>query len=156
MKLRAVFLDGIVFLLWASYVFFINLDFGILGYSWNFLFSGIGIVFGLVLGISESLKALSSLEKNGEFKTTLKTMVLMLLTIIIIIPIAIYLLLSYGPILGIPMLSFIYPSLLALYVARITLYLNWERKNQKLILFDGQRLQRVYVAPRNSEEASSR
>ena len=98
------------------------------------------------------LKQISSLEKNGEFKVTLKTGALMLLTIIIIIPIAIYLIFSYGPIVGIPMLSFLYPSIPAIYAARIILYLNWERKNQKLILSD---LTRVYVAPRNFEKSSS-
>ena len=98
-----------------------------------------------------ALKQISSLEKNGEFKVTLKTGALMLLAIIIVIPIAIYSLFSYGPMVGIPMLSFIYPCVLALYVARIILYLNWERKNQKFILSDWMR---VYVASRNFEKLS--
>jgi len=76
----------------------------------------------------------------------------MLLTIIIVMPISIYLIFNYGPTVGILMVGFIYPYLPAFYAARIILYLNWERKNQKLILSD---LTRAYVAPRNFEKSSS-
>lgn len=147
MKPRAVFFDGVMILLWA-FVCFIYV--GIFGF--NILFSGLGVVFGLVFGIPVALKQISSLEKNGEFKVTLKIGALMLLTIIIAESIAIYLIFSYGPIIGIPMLSFIYPYLPAFYAARIILYLNWERKNRRLILSDWTR---VYVAPRNFEKSSS-
>jgi hypothetical protein len=126
--------------------------FGILGYSWNILFSGLGVVFGLVLGILVALKQINSLEKNGEFKVTLKTGALIIPAIIIIIPIAIYSLFSYGLGVGILMLSFTYPSILAIYVARIILYLNWERKKQKFILSDWIR---VYVASRDLEKSLS-
>jgi hypothetical protein len=149
-KSRAVLLDGITFLLW-TFVAFMNFGiFGVSGYSWNILLSGLGVVFGLVLGISAALKQLSSVEKNGEFKVTLKIGALMLLTIIIAIPIAIYAIFSYGLRVAILMLSFIYPCLLAVYAARIIIYLNWERKNQELILSDWTR---VYVASRNSEKS---
>jgi len=146
-KPRAVFFDGLLFLLW-TFLCFIYL--GIFGF--NILLCGLGVIFGLVLGISVALKQISSLEKNGEFKVTLKTGALMLLTIIIAIPIAIYLIFSYGLGVGIPMLSFLYPYLSAFYAARIILYLNWERKNQKIILSD---LTRVYAAPRNFEKSLS-
>jgi hypothetical protein len=150
-KPRAVFLDGITFLLW-TFVAFMNFGiFGILGYCWNILFGGLGVVSGLVLGLSVALKQLSSIEKNGEFKVTLKTGALMLLTIVIAIPIAVYSIFSYGLRVGILMLSFIYPCLLAMYAARIIIYLNWERKNQEFILSDWTR---VYVASRNPEKSS--
>jgi hypothetical protein len=146
-KTRAVFFDGIAFLLW-TFACFIYL--GIFGF--NILLCGLGVVFGLVLGILVALKQISSLEKNGEFKVTLKIGALMLLTIIIAMPIAIYSIFSYGLRVGILMLSFIYPYLPAFYAARIILYLNWERKNQKLILSDWTR---VYVASRSFEKSSS-
>jgi hypothetical protein len=127
-------------LLWA-FICFIYL--GIFGF--NILLSVLGVIFGLVVGISVALKQLISLEKNGEFKVTLKTGALMLLTIIIAESIAIYLIFSYGLGVGIPMLSFLYPYLPAFCAARIILYLKWERKNLKLILSNWTR---VYVVPR--------
>jgi hypothetical protein len=125
-KLRAVFFDGVMLLLFTFLCFIYH---GIFGF--NILFSGLGVVFGMVLRISVALKQISSLEKNGEFKVTLKTWVLMLLTIIIAIPIAIYLIFSYGPEVGIPMLSFLYPYLPVFYAARIILYLNWREKTRR-------------------------
>jgi hypothetical protein len=146
-KPRAVFFDGIAFLLWA-FACFIYL--GIFGF--NILLCGLGVVFGFVFGVLGAQKQISSLEKNGEFKVTRKIGALMLLTIIIAISVAIYLIFSYGLMVGIPMLSFIYPYLLAFYAARIILYLSWERKHRRLIFSDWTR---VYVAPRNSEKPSS-
>jgi hypothetical protein len=149
-KSRAVLLDGVTFLLWTLVALMNFGIFGVSGYSWNILLSGLGVVFGLVLGISAALKQLSSVEKNGEFKVTLKIGALMLLTIIIAIPIAIHAIFSYGLRVAILMLSFIYPCLLAAYAARIIIYLNWERKNQEFILSDWTR---VYAASRNSEKS---
>jgi len=140
MRLRAVFFDGVMLLLWA-FIAFIYHGF----YGFNILLSGLGVVFGLVFGVAVTLKYISSLEKNGEFKATLKTLAFTLLTLIIIVPIALYLLFRFGLEAGKQMLSFLYPSVPAVYAGRIVLFLSWERKHEKLILFDGPK---VYAVPR--------
>lgn len=142
MRLRAVFVDGVTFLLWA-FICFIYL--GI--YGFNILLSSLGVVFGLIFGVAVALKYISSLEKKGEIKVTLKTWAYLLLTIIILVSIALYFLFSLGLKAGIQLLSFLCPFILALYAARIVLYLSWERKNKKHILSDGLVFTRVYAVP---------
>ncbi|MDH5689998.1 MAG: hypothetical protein OEY81_01035 [Candidatus Bathyarchaeota archaeon] len=101
---QSEFFDAVVFLLWA-FLCFIYL--GI--YRFNILLSSLGFVFGLVFGVTAALKQISSLEKIGELRATLKTWAFMLLTIIILVPIVLYLLFSLGPEAGIQMLSFKWP-----------------------------------------------
>ena len=144
MGTRAVFLDGIVFLLWA-FLCFIYL--GVIGF--NILLSSLGVVSGLVFGVAVSLRYIRSLERKGEIRVNLKTLAFMLLTIGIVLGIILYLLFSFGLEVGIQMVSFTYPFLPALYGAQIVLYMNWERKHKKHILFDGLVLTRVYAVPRD-------
>jgi len=144
MGTRAVFLDGIVFLLWA-FLCFIYL--GLIGF--NILLSSLGVVSGLVFGVAVSLRYIKSLEKKGEIRVTFKTLAFVLLTISIVLGIILYLLFSFGLEVGIQMVSFTYPFLPALYGARLVLYMNWERKHKKHILFDGLVFTRVYAVPRD-------
>jgi len=143
---RVVFLDGIVFLLWA-FICFMNL--GVCGF--DIILSSLGIVSGLVFGVAVALRFIKSLERKGEFRATLKGLALALLTIIILVPIATYLLFSFGLEAVIQMGHFLYPFVPALYGAQIVLYMNWERKHKKHILFDGLVFTRVYAVPRNFE-----
>ena len=144
MGTRVVFLDGIVFLLWA-FLCFIYL--GLIGF--NILLSSLGVVSGLVFGVAVSLRYIKSLEKKGEIRVTFKTLAFVLLTISIVLGIILYLLFSFGLEVGIQMVSFTYPFLPALYGARLVLYMNWERKHKKHILFDGLVFTRVYAVPRD-------
>jgi len=139
---RATFFDSVLCLLWA-FLCFINL--GVIGF--DILRSVLGVVFGLVFGVVVALKHVKSIEKNGEFRATLKMLAFALLTGIILISIALYLLFSLGLEAGIQMASFIYPFIPALYAARVIVYLSWERRHKKLILFDGLVLTRVYAVP---------
>ena len=139
MRLRVVFLDGLIVPLWA-FVAFINL--GIFGF--NILLVCLGVVFGLVFGAAVALKQISSIEENGEFKATLKTWALALLAIIILISM-VYFLFSLGLEVRIQMLSLLYPFIPAPFAARIILYLNWERKHKRRILSDGLVFTRVYA-----------
>lgn len=136
------------------YVFF---QFGIFGF--NILLSGLGVVFGLVFGVAVALRQLSNLEKIGELRTTRKMWAFTLLTIIIVVSIVLYLVFILGASLALyvvllevslplyaQMQSFLYPILLALYAARIILYLNWERNHKKFIVFDA--FTKVYSVPR--------
>jgi len=140
-KLRAVFFDGVTLLLW-SFACFIFL--GTIGF--NLVFDVFGFVAGLVLGVAVALRQLSFLKEKGEIRVTLKTLACVLLIVFTAIPFSLYLVFSFGLETGIKMANFIYPFILALYTARIILYLNWERKHRSLILCDGLLLTRVYAA----------
>jgi hypothetical protein len=141
---RVVFFDGLTGLIWA-FVCFINL--GIFGF--NVLPVCLGVVFGLVFGIAVALKQISSIEKNGEFKATRKTWAFVLLAIIVIIilvPNALNLLFSLG--LRIQTVSFVYPLPSAVFAGRMILYLNWERKHKRRVLFDGLVFTKFYAVPK--------
>jgi len=141
---RAVFLDGVMFLVGGFLCLFYSARF-----SFNILLSSLGVVFGLVFGVGVAQIRLNSLEKNGEFRATLKGLALALLTIIILVPIALYLVFTFGLEFGIQMVSFLYPFVPASFAAKIALYLRWERKHKRHILFDGLMFTRVYAAPRD-------
>lgn len=144
MATRAVFLDGVVLPLWAFNCF---MNLGVFGF--DILLSSLGVVSGLVFGVAVALRFIKSLERKGEFRATLKGLALALLTIVILVPIALYLLFSFGLEAVIQMGHFLYPFVLAFYAIRIAFYLRWERKHKKHILFDGLVLTRVYAAPRD-------
>ena len=146
MGTRAVFLDGIVLPLWA-FICFMNL--GVFGF--DIILSSLGIVSGLVFGVAVALRYIKSLEKKGEIRVTFKTLAFMLLTIGIALGIIIYLLFSFGLEAVIQMGHFLYPFVPALYGAQIVLYMNWERKHKKHIMFDGLVFTRVYAVPRDLE-----
>jgi hypothetical protein len=152
--MRVIFLFALALLLWA---FVCLLQFGI--YGFNILLSGLSIVFGFGSGVAVALKQLSRLEKIGELRPTPKMWAFTLLTITIVVSIVLYLVFSLGvslllyvQILGVSlplfvqMLSFLYPFLLAFYVAIIIIYLNWERSHKKFILSDG--FSKVYSVAR--------
>ena len=155
--MRVIFLDAVALLLWASICFF---QFGIFGF--NIFLSGLGVVFGLGFGVAVALRQLSSLEKIGELRTTRKMWAFTLLTTIIVVSIVLYLvfilrvsllpdvqILEVSLPLYVQMQSFLYPILLALYVARIIFYLNWERKHKKFILSDA--FTKVYAVSRTEK-----
>ena len=148
MGTRAVLLDCVVFLLWAFVCFFYL---GVIGF--NVLFSILGVVSGLIFGIIVALRYIKSLEKKGEIKVTFKTLAFMWLTIGIILGIVLYFLFSLELELEALILinNFVYPFIPALYAARIALYMNWERKHRKHILFEGLVLTRVYAVPTDLE-----
>jgi len=132
MRHRAVFFDGVMIPLWAFVCFLYLRLVGL-----DILLIGLGVLFGLICGAAVALKYIGSIEKKGEYRVTLKTWAFLLLTIIIVVSILLYLLFSLGLEVGIQMVSFLYPSIPALYATRMILYLNWERKHARRILFDG-------------------
>lgn len=146
MRLRAVFLESVILLLWA-FICFIYLR--VIGF--NIFLSVIGVISGLVFGSVVALKYISSLEKEGEVRVNLRTLVFLLLITGILISISLLLLFNLGVEVGIQMVSFIYPFVPAVYAARVVLYSNWERKHGRLILFDGFLLGRVYAVPKTGE-----
>jgi len=129
--------------LWA-FVCFLYLE--VVGF--DILPIGLGILSGLVYGVAVALKYIRSIEKNGEFRMTLKILAFILLTVIIIVSIVIYFLPALRPEAVIQMINFIYPVIPAFYAARMILYLSWERKHVRRILFDGLLVvTRVYAFP---------
>ena len=142
MKPRAIFFDSIVFLLWALICFY---ESSIV--SFDIIFSGFGVVFGLGFGVLVALRQTRNLEIKGEIKTTLKTWVLILLVSVPTAFCLVFLLSIYGSKVGVPMVSFLVPAVPAMYLAKIIFSLNWERKNKRLILYD---FNRTYATSRNS------
>jgi len=140
MRARVVFLDGVMILLWIFLNFF---HLGIWGY--NILFISLGVVFGSVFGVAVGLIQTGILEKKGKIRVNLLTIAFILGSFFISLGIALYLLFTLGLGAGIQMLSLLYPSVPAIYAGRMILYLNWERKHRRLILYDGLVTTRVYA-----------
>lgn len=140
MKPRVIFFDGTLFLLWTLVCLFDSTFI-----NFNVILSGLGVGFGLSLGILIGLRQTRNLETKGEYKTTLKTLMLTLLGSVLIVFYLTFLLFSYGPEAGVPMASFLLPAVPASYAAKIIFSLNWERKNKMLILHDFRYLNRIYA-----------
>ncbi len=104
-----------------------------------------------VYGAAVALKYTRSIEKNGEFRNTRRILAFTLLAVLIIIligTILIYIFPSFSLDVVIQITNFEYPILLSFYVARTIVYLSWERKNVRRIVFDGLLVvTRVYAVP---------
>ncbi len=136
-------LDGAAGLLW-TFAFFVY--FGLLGVS--IPFSGLGFLSGAVYGVVVALKHTRSIEKSGEFRTTLRMFGFLVLWIIVVVLVAIYVLPTLRLEALSQMLNFVYAIPPAFYASRIFVYLNWERKNARHILFDSMWvITKVYAAP---------
>ncbi len=147
MGYRVVFLDGLAFLVWAfvSFILFKTAGF-------NILLSSLGVVFGLVYGISAVRWYVKGIEKNGEFRVTHKYWAFALLAIIVIVPLVLYFALSYGLVGATQMASFVFTLLLAFIATRIGLILNWERKQKKHILSKGFWILSLYTSPETEKK----
>jgi Ca2+/Na+ antiporter len=143
MGYRAVFLDGVVFLLWA---FACSVSFR--NYGFNLLLGSFGVVFGLVYGGVITLRQLKIIEKNGELRATRKMWAFVLLAIIDIVPLVVYFAFSFGlAVWERQMVSFAFLIVAATHATQTGLFLNWERKQKKHILYEGFLSGRVYASP---------
>ncbi|MEM3697929.1 MAG: hypothetical protein QXQ94_10640 [Candidatus Bathyarchaeia archaeon] len=102
------------------------------------------------LGVVIVWRQTRCLEINGEFKATLKTLMLTLLVGVPMVLCLVFLLFSFGPAVGVPMVSFLLPAVPTAYAAKIIFFLNWERKNKKLILYDFRYLNRIYATQKDT------
>jgi drug/metabolite transporter (DMT)-like permease len=143
LKPRTVFFDGVLFLLWILICIFDSTFI-----KFNVILSGLGVVFGLDLGVLIAWRQTRSIETKGEYKTTLKTLMLTLLVGVPMVFCLVFLLFSYGPAAGVPMVSFLLPAVPASYVAKIIFSLKWERKNKMIISYDFRYLNRIYATPK--------
>jgi peptidoglycan/LPS O-acetylase OafA/YrhL len=144
LKPRTVFLDGVYFLLWILICFFDSTFI-----KFNVILSSFGVVFGLGLGILIACWQTRSIETKGEYKTTLKTLMLTLLVGVPMVFCLVFLLFSYGSAAGVPMVSFLLPAVPANYAAKIIFSLKWEKKNKMIILYDLRYLNRIYATPKD-------
>ena len=147
MGYRVVFWDCLWFLVWALVCFILLKTFG-----FNILLSSLGVVFGLVYGITAVQWYIKGIEKNGEFRATRKMWAFLLLAIIVIVPLAVYSGLSFGLAGARQMISFVYPILLAFIATRIGLILNLERKQKKHILSKGFWILSLYTSPETEKK----
>jgi drug/metabolite transporter (DMT)-like permease len=144
LKPRTVFFDGVYFLLWILICFFDSTFI-----KFNVILSGLGVVFGLDLGVLIACWQTRSIETKGEYKTTLKTLMLTLLVGVPMVFCLVFLLFSYGSAAGVPMVSFLLPAVPASYAAKIIFSLKWEKKNKMIILYDLRYLNRIYATPKD-------
>lgn len=151
MKPRTVFFDGTLFLLWILVCFFDSTF-----VNFNVILSGFGVIFGLGLGVLIAWRQTCSLEIKGEYKAALKTLMLTLLVGVPMMFCLVFLLFSYGPAVGVPMVSFLLPAVPTVYASRIVFFLNWERKNKKLILYDLRYLNRIYATQKTHDKGKRR
>ena len=138
-----MFFDGVLFLLWILICIFDSTFI-----KFNVILSGLGVVFGLDLGVLIAWRQTRSIETKGEYKTTLKTLMLTLLVGVPMVFCLVFLLFSYGPAAGVHMVSFLLPAVPASYVAKIIFSLKWERKNKMIISYDFRYLNRIYATPK--------
>lgn len=129
---RLVFLDGVNCVLFA-FICLLSLKL----VNLNIALIDLGLLSGLLCGVAVARKYTRSIEKNGEFRTTPKMLAFLLLTVIIIVLVTIYVLPTLSFEAVIQMINFTYPIYPAFFAGRMILYLNWERKNARRILFDG-------------------
>lgn len=143
MGYRAVFLDAVMFLLWA---FACSVSFGT--YGFNLLLGSFGVVFGLVYGGVITLWQLKIIEKNGELGVTRKMWAFRLLENIYVVPVVAYFVFSSGlAVWERQMVSFAFLIVAATHATQIGLFLNWERKQKKHILYERFLSGRVYASP---------
>jgi hypothetical protein len=129
MEVRVVPLDVVLFALWAFIGFaYLRL------YGFDTLSGGLGIVFGLVYGIViVRFYIIRGIEKNGEFQLTLRYLAFALPAVIGVVSPLLYFALSQGSAGETQMFSFLALAILAVYVSRISLISNWERKQKRQI-----------------------
>lgn len=140
---RAVFVDGAAGLLWAFACFIWLGVFGV-----NLPFIGLGLLLGAVYGAAVAVKQTRSIEKNGEFRTTLKMFAFFVLFVIVVVLVGIYVLPTLRLEALIQVTKVVYAIPPAFYASRIMVYLNWERKNARHVLFDSiWVITKVYAAP---------
>jgi FlaA1/EpsC-like NDP-sugar epimerase len=145
MAYRAVFVYCLAFLAWA-YVGFTELWIN----GFNVLVGSFGGAIGLIFGVIVTQRQLKIIEKNSEFKATRKMWAIALLAIIVLLSLLVYFALAYFALYLVVMrqiASFVFLILPPFYATQIGLFLNWERKNRKHILFEGLGSPRVYASP---------
>jgi hypothetical protein len=147
MGYRAVFLDGVVFLLWAS-AYSVSLEI----YGFNLLLGSFGAIVGLAYGGVITLWQLKIIEKNGELIATHKMWAFKLLEIIYIVPLVAYFVFGFGlAVWERQMVSFACLIVAATHATHTGLFLNWERKQKKHILYEGFLSGRVYASPESEK-----
>ena len=140
---RAVFLDGAAGVLWTlAWILFLRL----IGASISFI--GLGLLCGAIYGVVVALKHTRSIDKNGEFRTTGKMWAFVVLLVVVVVLIGVFLLPTLRLEVLIQLTGLVYAIPPAFYASRIMVYLNWERKNARHVLFDSMWvITKVYAAP---------
>jgi hypothetical protein len=110
-----------------------------------------GLIAGAVYGATVTLKQLQFLTKKGETKVTLTTWLYIIGATFILF--GVWLLLVFSePFETLTIaLDFMFPIVSAALAVRTILFVNWERKHKRTILFANLVSSKLYVFPRMDE-----
>jgi hypothetical protein len=157
MGYRAVYFYGVNSFLWAALGFF-QLLLNDVRYQVP-LFSAIvaitsGLIIGTFFGATVALKQLQFLTKKGETRVSLTTWLLVIGATFILLgvwQIWLFLVVSEPIEILTIALDFLSPAVPASLAARTILFVNWERKHKRTILYANLVSSRLYVFPRMDE-----
>jgi hypothetical protein len=110
-----------------------------------------GLIAGAVYGATVTLKQLQFLTKKGETRVTLTTWLYIMGATFILL--GVWLLLVFSePFETLTIaLDFMFPIVSAALAVRTILFVNWERKHKRTILFANLVSSKLYVFPRMDE-----
>lgn len=130
MGIRAVALDGLI-LVFTGLSCFLYL--GIFGL--DVLAFSLGVVSGLVSGLSMGLMFVRGLEKTGEVRVSYQTLSFVLLILGGVLLILIGVLSALEVDARVQFVNFLWATASSLLLGRITLFLRWESKHKLHIIF---------------------
>ena len=154
MGYRAAYFYGVMLFVWVALSFFQLLLNNIRYYvplSSAMVAITSGLIAGAVYGATVTLKQLQFLTKKGETRVTLTTWLYIMGATFILF--GVWLLLVFSePFETLTIaLDFMFPIVSAALAVRTILFVNWERKHKRTILFANLVSSKLYVFPRMDE-----
>jgi hypothetical protein len=114
-----------------------------------------GLIAGVVWGAAVTLKQLQFLTKKGETRVTLTTWLFIIGATFILFGVWLFLVVSEPFETLAIALDFMFPIVSAALAVRTILFVNWERKHKRIVLFANLVSSKLYVFPRMDEAQPS-
>ena len=154
MGYRAAYFYGVMLFVWAALSFFQLLLNNIryhVPLSSAMVAITSGLIVGAVYGATVTLKQLQFLTKKGETRVTLTTWLYIIGATFILLGVWLFLVFSEPFETLTIALYFMFPIVSAALAVRTILFVNWERKHKRTILFANLVSSKLYVFPRMDE-----
>jgi len=141
-----VFVEGLVLACFA-----LSCSVFLATHAFEVLYAGIGFAIGLALGIAMALWQLRLLGRGTEGKPTLARRAAIYGAIAALVAVMIY-----AFILGLAavdlLISVLTPCIVAVFAARVALYLSWENRRRCNILFGDEYVRTIHAVPKFEEQ----
>jgi hypothetical protein len=111
-----------------------------------------GILTGAIIGAALALNELRSLTEKGEYRIALSTILFVIATGLIMLGICSYFL-TVSPLETDAIMRLLWPIIPATAAARTILYVRWEKKYRRSILYASLISSRLYVFPKTEQPA---